>query len=276
MNKSIEQSVKQKLKNLSKDTKVPFNSLLDSLFLERFLVRISASSYAEQLIFKGGMCLAQIIDLGRETKDIDFLLVQMKGSLLSIQTMMDNIANVEIHDGFTFSEVTVSELSLVHKKYPGYRIAIQGHLGQIRNKVTIDIGVGDVVKSINLKVVLLGKQSPIFERNVDLRAYPAEYIFSEKLEAIIHLDELNSRMKDFYDCYRMIQDDALDEQKLQEALVSTFANRGTHLGSIPDLADILEKRWLGFLRKNGMELISLDQVITIINSKTFKMQHKSN
>jgi predicted nucleotidyltransferase component of viral defense system len=184
MNKSIEQSVKQKLKDLSKETKVPFNSLLDSLFLERFLVRISASSHADQLIFKGGMCLAQIIDLGRETKDIDFLLTQMKGSLSSIQTIMDSIVNIDANDGFTFSEVAVSELSLVHKKYPGYRIAIQGHLGQIRNKVTIDIGVGDVVKPINLTVGILGKQSPIFELNVDLRAYPAEYIFSEKLEAI--------------------------------------------------------------------------------------------
>lgn len=30
--------------------------------------------YKKHLIFKGGMCLAQFISLGRETKDIDFLL----------------------------------------------------------------------------------------------------------------------------------------------------------------------------------------------------------
>ena len=71
--KSTEQRIKAKLKNISKEQEIPFNSLLETLLLERFLVRIGKSNYKEKLIFKGGMCLAQFIKLDRETKDIDFL-----------------------------------------------------------------------------------------------------------------------------------------------------------------------------------------------------------
>ena len=55
MSKATEQRIKQKLKNISKESKIPFNSLLDTLFLERFLVRIGKSQYADKLIFKGGI-----------------------------------------------------------------------------------------------------------------------------------------------------------------------------------------------------------------------------
>ena len=43
MSRATEQSIKQKLKNISKEMKTPFNVLLDALFLERFLVRIGKS-----------------------------------------------------------------------------------------------------------------------------------------------------------------------------------------------------------------------------------------
>lgn len=110
MSKATEQSIKQKLKNNSKGSKIPFNNLLDTLFLERFLARISKSKYAENLIFKGGMCLAQIIDLGRETKDIDFLLTKIKGNLEIIKEIIEEIATISMKDDFVFSNIEVSEL----------------------------------------------------------------------------------------------------------------------------------------------------------------------
>ena len=55
MSKSIEQSVKQKLKNMEKKKGIPFNRLLDTLFLERILARVSSSNYKDKLIFKGGL-----------------------------------------------------------------------------------------------------------------------------------------------------------------------------------------------------------------------------
>ncbi|MDB2426174.1 nucleotidyl transferase AbiEii/AbiGii toxin family protein, partial [bacterium] len=226
MSKATEQSVKSTLKSISKELNRPFNSLLDTLFLERILARIGNSTYSDKLIFKGGMCLAQYIELKRVTKDIDFLLVQIKDKQLKVEKMMNEIVSIDLEDGFVFSQVVVSELSLKHKKYPGYRISVIGQLSQIKNKVVIDIGVGDVVRPKIIEVELMKSKKSLFESSIKLSSYPAEYIFAEKLEAIIYLGEINSRMKDFYDCYQMIQEGALNENHVLEALNSTMNNRG--------------------------------------------------
>jgi predicted nucleotidyltransferase component of viral defense system len=68
MSKASEQSIKERLKNISKREGIAFNILLESLFLERFLVRIAVSKYKDHFIFKGGMCLDQYLDLGREDR----------------------------------------------------------------------------------------------------------------------------------------------------------------------------------------------------------------
>lgn len=112
MSNPIEQRVKQKLKALSKKSNIPFNSLLDNLFLERFLTRIGRSAHQESLVFKGGMCLAHYIKLDRATKDIDFLLTENKTNLLEIENIFQEISTIEMNDGFVFSNIEVSELSI--------------------------------------------------------------------------------------------------------------------------------------------------------------------
>lgn len=266
MSKATEQRVKQKLKTISKDSKVPFNSLLDTLFLERFLVRISKSQYADKLIFKGGMCLAQIIKLGRETKDIDFLLTTVKANLQSTKKIMKEIAAIKINDNFVFTHVSVEELSIEHKKYPGYRVSIQGSLGQIKNKITIDIGIGDVVRPKALDVELINSNGPLFEETISLIAYPPEYIFSEKLEAILYLGDINSRMKDFYDCYRMIEVGVLDKKQLKQAIEETLKNRQTTLNQIPTPSKAMNTKWQAFIKKNKIDSLDLSTVVLQINN----------
>lgn len=265
MSKSTEQSIKQKLKNISKESRVPFNSLLDTLFLERFLVRIGNSKYSDKLIFKGGMCLAQIIELGRETRDIDFLLTQIKGSIGRVKSLIEEVATVEVGDDFEFSNIDIGELSIEHKKYPGYRVSVLGTLGQIKNKVSIDIGVGDVVHPHSLEVELMSAKGPLFEETINLQAYLPEYIFSEKLEAILHLGESNSHMKDFYDCYRLIQEGVLDKRLLKKAIAETLENRETEFSLIPGPTEDFNIKWKAFLKKNRLTDIDLSDVITIVN-----------
>lgn len=123
-------------------------------------MRIGKSNYKEKLIFKGGMCLAQFIKLDRETRDIDFLLTHIQGSIPEIEKVINEIAAIDVGDDFVFSMPKVSELSLEHKKYPGYIISLLGELGQIKKKISIDIGVGDVVRPSPLKVELLRSKEP--------------------------------------------------------------------------------------------------------------------
>lgn len=267
MNKAIEQRVKSKLKEISSESQIPFNNLLDMLFLERFLVRISKSSYSEKLIFKGGMCLAQVITLGRETKDIDFLLKEVKGGLDKIQEILKEISSIEVNDGFNFSNIEVRELSIEHKKYPGYRIDVQGELSQIKNKVSIDVGIGDVVRPHVLTVELMSSGStPLFEESIKLNSYPPEYIFSEKYEAIIYLGEVNGRMKDFYDCYRLITEDKLDKSLTNEAITETLQNRETEFSLISNPVEQIKIRWKSFVKKSKFDHLEIETVVATINS----------
>ena len=68
-------------------------------------------------------------------------------------------------------------------------------------------------------------KEPLFEKSVRLNSYTPEYIFSEKLEAILQLGETNSRMKDFYDYYRLIDENIMNNSVLKTAIHKTMENR---------------------------------------------------
>lgn len=96
---------------------------------------------------------------------------------------------------------------------------------------------------------LLGHPAPL------LHLYPPETVFAEKLEAMLHLGELNSRMKDFYDIWRLRQH-AFEGEVLYKAVSQTLKNRSTE--AIPFA--VLEKelnqsngkqtQWTAFLTKS--------------------------
>lgn len=266
MNQAKEQSIKEKLKAISKKEGIPFNQLLETLFLERFLVRISKSKYKENFIFKGGMCLSQFLSIGRETRDLDFLLNDLAANSEKIQSIFNEIAKHDLVDGFHFGKIELSALSIEHKKYPGFRVSIEGKLGQVKQKITVDIGVGDVVRPRVIVVELLQTRKTLFNDNVEMSAYPPEYIFSEKLEAIIHLGEINGRMKDFYDCLGIIREKSISKDNFKEAIQETFLNRATEFSYVPNLEEALGTRWNAFTKKNKIKDLELNEVIKEINS----------
>jgi predicted nucleotidyltransferase component of viral defense system len=73
-----EQAFKERLKTIAKEKNIHFNVAWKQLILERFLLRLSKSTLVNRFIFKGGYLLAYLIDIGRETKDLDFLLTEIK------------------------------------------------------------------------------------------------------------------------------------------------------------------------------------------------------
>ena len=91
-----------------------------------------------------------------------------------------------------------------------------------------------------------------------LRMYPPETVVAEKVEAMIYLGSLNSRMKDFYDIWRLSQQFDFDPVILSETIQQTLKNRATKLIPFDELKadllgnDILEKQWSAFLKKSGV------------------------
>lgn len=67
-------------------------------------------------------------------------------------------------------------------------------------RMQLDVGFGDVVNPDAYESenpTLLDRQAPV------LRIYPPETVMAEKLEAILHLGSLNSRMEDFFDVWQL-------------------------------------------------------------------------
>jgi predicted nucleotidyltransferase component of viral defense system len=88
-----------------------------------------------------------------------------------------------------------------------------------------------------------------------LRAYTRESVIAEKCEAMVKLGAANSRMKDFYDIYRLSQDFEYDGAVLALALKSTFKRRRTVIPSSPPVAftaqfssiPAKQRQWQAFL-----------------------------
>jgi hypothetical protein len=84
---------------LSKSRGENLNETWHTFVLERFLVRISKSEHRDQFIFKGGFLRGRDLDLGRETRGLDFLAQKMDSSRPVIEAALKAIVTIELADG---------------------------------------------------------------------------------------------------------------------------------------------------------------------------------
>ena len=130
----------------------------------------------------------------------------------------------------------------------------------------MDIGFGDAVEpgieDIDLPV-LLDMPSPY------LRAYPLETVIAEKFHAMVVLGRANSRMKDYYDVWMLIDSLELEPQRMRRAIEATFARRNTEIPvTVPDglndefSADAGKQRqWDAFVRNLSNQAPEFDRVV---------------
>jgi predicted nucleotidyltransferase component of viral defense system len=273
MTKNIAHSIKAKLLNLSDHDNKRYQQLLVHYMQERFLYRLSKSDYSDHFILKGGALLYAYHEfLPRPTIDIDFMGERINNDKLSIIEAFKEIASTEVEDDgirFEADSITSSDIA-VERKYPGIRIAIVAFLDTIRKELTFDIGFGDVITPH--PVVM---QYPVVFNemaNPQLVAYSLETVVAEKFQTMVEKGEFNSRMKDFYDLYRIVIAHHFDEDVLMDAIVATFNNRNTDLTTTPiifraDFASnpVFNQRWNAFCSKIKMpEAPTFPEVMRII------------
>src|SRR4029078_4900782 len=125
-------------------------------------------------------------------------------------------------------------LSQPHVEYPGYRTTLKVFFAKMKDKIHVDVGIGDIVEPQNKEIKLFKyRGKPFFEESISLLVYPIETIFAEKLETVLSKGSRNSRMKDFHDLILLLRDTSLkDSKKLHEDVRKTFENRGTALKSL--------------------------------------------
>lgn len=224
-----EAALKARLKTIAREKSLTFNEVWKQLLLERFLARLANSSFREWFIFKGGLLLAQYITIGRETVDVDFLMTKIHSEFTTIKAAISDIIATPVDDAFSFEWDSMEVLSQPHMDYTGFRATLQVFFGGMKDKIHIDIGVGDqVIPNEKDFRPFEYKGKPLFVGEITMMVYPVESIFSEKLETIISKGSNNSRMKDYHDVILMIREPGLlNPTILRGTLHSTFTQRGT-------------------------------------------------
>lgn len=254
MTSDLEKSIKAKLRTIAKEKNRDPADLWQTLILERFLVRLSHSPYRNRFILKGGILLSKYIDIGRETRDLDFLARKISHEIEILKKAFEKIISINLNDGFAFEDVEIHKLIHPHMRYSGVRASMKVYFGKIRSKITVDIGFGDLVKPISHAIPLTHySKGPLFEGEVHLPCYPKEFIFAEKLETIIYRGSKNSRMKDFHDLHSLlVTSETFPFGNLERILQTVFKHRETPL-TIPlkfaekDISS-LQKMWSEYLK----------------------------
>jgi hypothetical protein len=89
-----------------------------------------------------------------------------------------------------------------------------------------------------------------------VRAYPPETVVAEKLEAMVSLGVVNTRMKDFYDVWLLANTRTLEGEILARAIAATFARRGTAIPTAPAAFSVefsrdreTQAQWKAFLAR---------------------------
>ncbi|MDJ0657103.1 MAG: nucleotidyl transferase AbiEii/AbiGii toxin family protein [Xanthomonadales bacterium] len=224
--------------------------------MERLLYRLSCSAHAGSFVLKGAL-LFRVWDVpdSRATRDVD-LLAFMNNSPENLAAVIREICTIEGDDGLVFDPDSVGADAIKEgTDYEGVRVRFRELLGRARITMQVDVGFGDKVYPAVVEAdypVILDLPAP------SLRMYPPVTVVAEKVEAMIHLGSLNSRMKDFYDVWRLSQQFEFDPVILSEAIRLTLKNRKTKLTRCNELtADLLEndsseKQWSAFLSKSAV------------------------
>jgi len=257
--KNVPASVREKLLQLSKQTKKSFDMILRLYCQERFLYRLSISPYRKNFILKGGLLFHSLpFPIRRPTVDIDFAGRAVTNDHETIRIIFSEIAHIACTDGMEYhtERMTVQKIK-EGTDFTGSRIIIPAELSKARISLQIDIAFGDAIakgpRVIDFPTLL---DSP----KLSILAYSLVSMIAEKFEAIISLQTATSRMKDFFDIVVLAESLSFDGKELQEAIGKTFKRRKVEPNDCESVFSAefaqdpgLTARWKGFLARNGLE-----------------------
>ncbi|MBI9019150.1 MAG: nucleotidyl transferase AbiEii/AbiGii toxin family protein [Phycisphaerae bacterium] len=283
-NTDIAKSIHQRLLNVRDKTGEDFNSILTRYGLERILYRIMLSGQSETFILKGAMLFRLWHEVsGRPTRDIDFLGFG-ELSRQRIREIFTDVCNVSfIEDGLSFDSDSIRVDDIRDdQEYFGVRIRLHGFLNNARIPIQIDVGFGDAV----IPVPEVIEYPTILDLPVPrLRAYHPATVIAEKVNAMVVHGFMNSRMKDFYDVYILLNHIGLDDDLLAKAIKATFQRRKIALPKelpIAFTADFLEDgtkqtQWKAFLNRSDLSDFdfTLAQILDDLRKRLWPIMQKA-
>jgi predicted nucleotidyltransferase component of viral defense system len=243
-------SFKAQINNFAKKNHVSAQAVLQNYMLERLLERIILSEYHDNFILKGGMLISSLVGISnRTTMDMDITIQNSPLIEEKLFRTFSDICTIETNDEVAFS---VSNISPIRNEdiYGGYRLSIIATYKTITTPLKVDITVGDIITPQPIRYEF----PSIFEKKeFSTWAYNLETILAEKVETVLRRDIFNTRPRDFYDIYIILNkfENSVDKELFLNALFATAKKRNSLEGLdkkeiILDriLADSeMQKRW---------------------------------
>ena len=218
-------SVRARINNLAKELGIAPQHALQRYFTERFLARVAASPYANNLVIKGGALMSAILGVAnRTTMDIDATIIGMKADESTIEGVVAEIAAIEVGDGIEF-KVKPTRANAIRKDddYGGYTVGLVASVGTIRLPIAIDVTFGDKItpraRKRKFSQILDGRS------HITVLAYTVETVVAEKLQTVLSRGVANTRLRDFYDLHMLWARREFKAEILAKAIRNTFANR---------------------------------------------------
>lgn len=235
MSSPVAQSVRDRLLRRSRETGEEHQVLLTRFALERFLYRLTQLPESEDFVLKGAFTfLVWEGKIGRQTRDLD-LLATGSPEAERLRSLLREACKADVpEDGFDPDPESI-EVTPIREgaKYEGLRAKLYAYIGSARLRLQIDIGFGDAM--------IPPPEQEVFPGLLDfpepeIKTYRPETTVAEKLHGIVLYGRANTRMKDFYDLWRISRRGTLQAGQLAAAIQSTFDRRETALPEEPPIA----------------------------------------
>jgi predicted nucleotidyltransferase component of viral defense system len=294
--KDVTASILQRLKNYSQARKEDRGLTITNYAIERFLYRMGVSKYADQFVLKGAQLFRMWTnDVYRPTRDLDLLRFG-SSDITELEQIFREVCQTEtdVQDGIVYIADSVKgQVIREENVYDGVRVNLEFRIGRTGEFMQIDIGFGDAVNPPAQEIIF---PSILKMPNPKLKAYSYDTVIAEKVEAMVALGYVNSRMKDFYDVFQLSDKFEFDGQRLSNTIQQTFKRRGTDIPQGSPLAftkefshdPLKQRQWNAFITKNSLDNISfttvVDRIVVFIDpifialrtSRYFAFSWKSN
>jgi hypothetical protein len=272
--RNISASVRARLLNKAQQDNVDNKLLLTRYALERLLYRLSISPERDHFLLKGALLFDLWYDVPlRPTHDIDLLGFGI-AEIPYLIKVFEGLCTQQVNDGIIFDLKSLkAEEIRKEANYSGIRVTLVGLIDGAKCPVQVDVGYGDAVtpapESALYPVIFAEMPAPL------LRVYPRYTVVAEKLEAIISLGMANTRMKDYFDLYVILQNKQLDRTTLLEAVSATLKRRetirpkSTPLGLSKQFAEDTQKniQWKAFVTRNKLKTKSLSITVEYLRNE---------
>lgn len=208
----------------------------------------------------------------RATMDID-LLARTSNQVDHLRQIITEVSGIAYEeDAIVFdTQKLILRSSQTGGDYNGVSCSFSARLFSTKMPVLIDIGFSDIILPVPQEIrypTLLAMPEPT------LLGYTLETVIAEKLQSVVKLALVNTRMKDFYDLWTIIKNHEIQKDKLGIVIRKVFANLKTTLKTPVAFTEAFyhnkatQKRWNNFLTSMGKEPVKLENVIVELSKFT--------